>query len=138
MELKINEYNTYFTDANRNLQEPRTNTNKISFDDILSSLTMNVVDGKIQLTSKNTNYQEQLDEGYESIPQQFPSPPPPVPQLTLQQYRRQLFFLHLNQQEEIRRIRALKSRQLFFSRNFDSSAIRASAPQQAFHRPYKK
>jgi hypothetical protein len=127
-------YNTYFTDAGRNIQEQQPPNTQISFDDILSSMTMNVVNGKIQLSTKAQQQQPQSQQSYQNTFSEntMQVPHVPVPQLTREQYRRQLFFLHLNQQEEIRRIKAIKSRQLFFSRNFDQSSIRFSAPQQRF------
>jgi hypothetical protein len=114
---------------------------KISYENILSSMGMCVVDGKLQLFNKNTQqkqnqqqqnqqqqqqtqykkpqyqeqqqqYQQYQEQQYQEQQQQNDSLP--VSRLTKEHYKRQLLVQYINRQKEIIRINQVKSKKLMF------------------------
>jgi hypothetical protein len=116
---------------------------KISYENILSSMGMCVVDGKLQLFNKNTQqqqnqqqqqqqqtqykkpqyqqqqyqqqqYQQQQYQQQQYQEQQQQNDSLPVSRLTKEHYKRQLLVQYINRQKEIIRINQVKSKKLMF------------------------
>lgn len=109
---------------------------KISYENILSSMGMCVVDGKLQLFNKNTQqqqnqqqqqqqqtqykkpqYQQQQNQQQQYQEQQYQQQQNdslPVSRLTKEHYKRQLLLQYINRQKEIIRINQVKSKKLMF------------------------
>ena len=110
---------------------------KISYENILSSMGMCVVDGKLQLFNKNTQqqqnqqqqqqqqtqykkpqYQQQQNQQQQYQEQQYQEQQQndslPVSRLTKEHYKRQLLVQYINRQKEIIRINQVKSKKLMF------------------------
>jgi len=105
---------------------------KISYENILSSMGMCVVDGKLQLFNKNTQqqqnqqqqqqqqtqykkpqYQQQQNQ-QQQYQEQQQNDSLPVSRLTKEHYKRQLLVQYINRQKEIIRINQVKSKKLMF------------------------
>jgi hypothetical protein len=106
---------------------------KISYENILSSMGMCVVDGKLQLFNKNTQQQQNQQQQQQQQQTQYKKPQYqqqqnqqqqyqeqqqndslPVSRLTKEHYKRQLLVQYINRQKEIIRINQVKSKKLMF------------------------
>ena len=105
------ESNSYFTDAGISQENSRSIT---TYEDILSSMKMTVINGVIQLSHKSNN---DIQEQY-IIKEEEQEEPCFLPKLTKEQYKQLQLMAYVNRQNELQRINAIKSKQLFFSRNF--------------------
>jgi len=138
MELKITESQKNFMDANKNTSTP--NKVPINYDDILSKMSMCVVDGKLQFFNKqlenvntndkimsqknntkkvkfnanNANYQNNNTNQSDNNITDNASVPIKLTEL---QYKQLAFLNQMKRQQEINRLNELKPKKLLFSMN---------------------
>jgi hypothetical protein len=95
----------------------------VSYDDILSSLNMTIVNGKLQI--------KRTDAGGVKPPLQTVLPPPPKP-LTKEEYKRQFAVQYLQKQNALKKLQESKSKKLMFS-NSDISISPGTIAQNTNH-----
>lgn len=143
MELKITETQKNFIDANKNTSTITPNKAPINYDDILSKMSMCVVDGKLQFFNKqlenvntndkimsnmsqknntkqvkfnvnNANYQNNNTNKSDNNISDNASVPIKLTEL---QYKQLAFLNQMKRQQEINRLNELKPKKLLFSMN---------------------
>jgi len=122
--------------SNTPYQQARQQTkSKISYDDILKSMNVQVKDGKLEIIKKEVNYAPQVPVPYQNNPQQnnyeyFSDKKysNEMPQKPLTQNERRLLFIRrqMEIEKQRQRIRQIKSKKL----NFSSDNINISYGRQ--------
>ena len=105
--MKINQFQFFLEIFIFEKTKQKNKEKKMSYDEILSSISMQIVDGKIQLHKKITEEEKIQEEEYQ--------PSPEVPFLTREQYIQQMKMLHYQRNVELQRIQQIKSKQMFSS-----------------------
>jgi len=96
----------------------------VSYDDILSSLNMTIVNGKLQIKRTDAVAKPPLS-------QTIHPPPPPKP-LTKEEYRQQIALQYLQKQTTLKKLQESKSKKLMFS-NSDISISPGTIAQNTNH-----
>jgi hypothetical protein len=95
------------------MQIEKPEKKNISYDDILSSLNMTIVNGKLQI--KRADSQALAQQAQKQIHKQQMNPSPPPKPLTREEYKEQLARQYLQKQTDLRKLQESKSKKLMFS-----------------------
>jgi len=96
----------------------------VSYDDILSSLNMTIVNGKLQIKRTDAVTKPHLSQTIQ--------PPPPPKPLTKEEYKRQIALQYLQKQNALKKLQESKSKKLMFS-NSDISISPGTIAQNTNH-----
>lgn len=119
---------------------PPIEKKKVSYDDILTSMSMCVVDGKLQLVKNYPQIQpQQQNTSYlpnnKYLQQASPSlslEQEPQPRLTKEQYKKLVILNYIKRQQAIQRINQIKSKKLLFP---NPNVNITTSSQNMFRRP---
>lgn len=116
------------------MQIEKPEKKNISYDDILSSLNMTIVNGKLQIKRADSQalaQQAQIKMENQKQQQKQMNPVPSKP-LTKEEYRAQLARQYLEKQTDLRKLQESKSKKLMFS-NADISVSPLTMNQNTNH-----
>lgn len=97
----------------------------VSYDDILSSLNMTIINGKLQIKRTDAG-------GVKPHLSQTIQPPPPPKPLTKEEYKQQIAIQYLQKQNTLKKLQESKSKKLMFS-NSDISISPGTIAQNTNH-----